>query len=56
MKTAGRIYAALMYLFLYSPLVVMIIYSFNAKRSTSFLSFDYAGEKYSFGHWYREVF
>ncbi|MBP5293330.1 MAG: ABC transporter permease [Clostridia bacterium] len=56
MKTAGRIYAALMYLFLYSPLVVMIIYSFNAKRSTSVLSFDYAGEKYSFGHWYREVF
>ena len=56
MKIAGRIYSALVYFFLYAPLAVMVLYSFNAKRSTSTLSFDYASEKYTFGHWYAEIF
>ena len=56
MKKVGRIYAVLMYIFLYAPLVVMVLYSFNALRSTSTLSFDYASAKYTFGHWYKEVF
>ena len=56
MKTFGKIYAGLMYTLLYAPLVVMVLYSFNALRSTSKLSFDYAGGKYGFGYWYKEIF
>ena len=56
MKTVGKIYAGIMYVLLYAPLIVMVLYSFNALRSTSKLSFDYAGGKYTFGYWYREVF
>ncbi len=56
MKTLGKIYAGIMYALLYAPLVVMVLYSFNALKSTSKLSFDYAGGKYSFGYWYKEVF
>ncbi len=55
MKKLGNIYAGLMYVLLYAPLVVMVLYSFNAKRSTSTLSFDFASGK-PFGYWYREVF
>ncbi|MBQ7152715.1 MAG: ABC transporter permease [Clostridia bacterium] len=56
MKKLGRFYAGLMYLLLYAPILVMVLYSFNAKKSTSTLSFSYGAEKYTFGHWYREVF
>ncbi len=56
MKYLGRVYATLMYLFLYAPLAVMVLYSFNSLRSTAKLSLDYASNKYSFGYWYKEVF
>ena len=56
MKTVGKIYAGVMYALLYAPLFVMVLYSFNALKSTSKLSFDYVDGKYGFGYWYKEVF
>ena len=56
MKTVGKIYSIFIYLCLYAPIVIMVLYSFNAVRSTSALSFDYASSKYEFGHWYAEAF
>ena len=35
MKTFSRIYTALIMVFLYAPIAVMIIFSFNSARSTS---------------------
>lgn len=38
MKIASKIYAALVFAFLYAPIVVMIIFSFNSTSSTSVFS------------------
>lgn len=38
MKIASKIYAALVFIFLYAPIIVMIVFSFNATSSTSVLS------------------
>ena len=38
MKIASKIYTALVFLFLYAPIIVMIIFSFNGSSSTSVLS------------------
>ena len=35
MKTLSRIYTALILVFLYAPLAVMVFFSFNQARSTS---------------------
>ena len=45
----GNVLMGLVYLFLYAPLIVMIVFSFNAGKSTSvFQGFDL--------RWYRELF
>lgn len=49
MRTLGRIFSFLIYLFLYAPLLVMVFFSFNESRSTSVFS------GFSF-KWYRELF
>lgn len=38
MKIASKIYTALVFLFLYAPIIVMIVFSFNGSSSTSVLS------------------
>lgn len=38
MKAASKIYTALVFLFLYAPIIVMIVFSFNGTSSTSVLS------------------
>ena len=38
MKAASKIYTALVLLFLYAPIIVMIVFSFNGTSSTSVLS------------------
>ncbi|MBQ2811757.1 MAG: ABC transporter permease, partial [Clostridia bacterium] len=38
MKTASRIYIALVFLFLYAPIFVLILFSFNSTSSTSVFS------------------
>lgn len=38
MKVASKVYTALVFLFLYAPIIVMIIFSFNGTSSTSVLS------------------
>ncbi len=38
MKTASKIYTGLVFLFLYAPIIVMIIFSFNSSSSTSVLT------------------
>lgn len=49
MKTLSRIYNALIFLFLYSPIVVLIVYSFNDSRSrVKWGSFTL--------DWYRDLF
>ena len=48
MKTASRIYTALIFLLLYAPIAVMILFSFNSGRSTS------AFEGFSL-QWYGEL-
>ena len=35
MKTLSKIYTFLIMLFLYAPILVMIVYSFNSKKSRS---------------------
>lgn len=35
MKVLGKIFAALAFIFLYAPLIVMIVFSFNSTKSTS---------------------
>ena len=49
MKHISRIVSALIYLFLYAPLLVMIVFSFNAGQSTSVL------DGFSL-RWYSELF
>lgn len=49
MKAISRIYTALILVFLYAPIAVMIVFSFNSNRSTSvFGGFSL--------QWYRELF
>ncbi len=48
MKIASRIYTALLYLFLYAPIFVLIFFSFNAGKSTSVF------EGFSL-KWYQEI-
>jgi len=38
MKIASKIYTGLVFLFLYAPIIVMIVFSFNSTSSTSVLS------------------
>lgn len=38
MKAASKVYTALVFLFLYAPIIVMIVFSFNGTSSTSVLS------------------
>lgn len=47
-KTASAVFTALMYIFLYAPLLVMVFFSFNDSRSTSVFS------GFSL-RWYREL-
>ena len=49
MKTASRIYTALILLFLFAPLVIMFVFSFNEAKSLSVMS----GVSLK---WYRELF
>ncbi len=48
MKTASKIYTALLYLFLYAPIFVLIVFSFNSGKSTAVF------EGFSF-KWYAEI-
>lgn len=49
MKTLSRIYTALIFIFLYAPLVIMVLFSFNEANSLStFTGFSLK--------WYRELF
>lgn len=49
MKTLSRIYTALIYIFLYAPLVIMVLFSFNeAKSLSTFTGFSL--------RWYEELF
>lgn len=38
MKALKKIYIALIMLFLYAPMLVMVVFSFNASNSTSVMS------------------
>ena len=38
MKIASKAYAALVFIFLYAPIIVMIVFSFNSSSSTSVFS------------------
>lgn len=49
MKTLSRIYIVLILLFLFAPIIVMMLFSFNSTRSTAVFS------GFSF-KWYRELF
>lgn len=49
MKLLGKIFAALVFLFIYAPLLVMVFFSFNSSRSTSVF------EGFSL-KWYTELF
>ena len=49
MKTASKIYSALVFLFLYAPIIVLILFSFNSSSSTSvFAGFSL--------QWYKSLF
>lgn len=49
MKTASRIYSALVFLFLYAPIIVLVLFSFNSSSSTSvFAGFSL--------QWYKSLF
>ena len=49
MRIASKIYTALIFVFLYAPIAVMILFSFNGSSSTAVL------DGFSF-RWYRELF
>ena len=49
MKTSAKIYTALILLFLFAPIVILLVFSFNASKSLSVMS---GGSLY----WYRELF
>lgn len=55
MKTLGKVYTGLIFVLLYLPILVMIVFSFNATKSTAILSFDYEAGR-PFGYWYSEFF
>lgn len=55
MKTLGKIYTGLIFVLLYLPIFIMVLFSFNATKSTSVLSFDYSGKR-GFGYWYQDFF
>ena len=38
MKTASKIYPALMFLFLFAPIAILIVFSFNDAKSLSVFS------------------
>ena len=49
MKTLGKIFMALVYIFMYAPILIMVFFSFNSGRSTSvFQGFSLK--------WYGEIF
>ena len=49
MKTMAKIYTALVFVFLYAPIAVLVLFSFNATNSTGvFAGFSL--------YWYRELF
>lgn len=54
-KAIKRIYTVLILLALYAPIIVMVVYSFNAEKNVSTMSFAYTSER-PFGYWYAEVF
>lgn len=57
MKKLGRIYTILFFAMLYAPIVMMVVFSFNATKSITVFSVDYAAKgNYGFGYWYREFF
>ena len=49
MKKLGKVFTALVFVFMYAPILVMVFFSFNSSRSTSVF------ERFSF-YWYREMF
>ncbi len=49
MKTASKIFTGLMFLFLFAPIVILLVFSFNEAKSTSVFS------GFSL-RWYRELF
>ncbi len=49
MKALGKVFTALVFVFMYAPLLVMVFFSFNSSRSTSVF------ESFSF-KWYGEMF
>ena len=49
MKTLSRIYTALIIIFMYAPILVLVVFSFNSSNSTSV--FDGFSLK-----WYAELF
>ena len=49
MKTMAKVYTALVFVFLYAPIAVLVLFSFNATNSTGvFAGFSL--------YWYRELF
>ena len=49
MKTSAKIYTALVFLFLFAPIAILLVFSFNGAKSLSVFS------EFSV-HWYRELF
>ena len=49
MKTISRIYTGLILLFLFAPIVILIVFSFNGENSTAVMT------GFSF-RWYKELF
>ena len=49
MKTSSKIFTALILIFLFAPIVILLVFSFNASKSLSVMS---GGSLY----WYRELF
>ncbi len=49
MKPAAKVYTALILIFLFAPIVILLVFSFNASKSLSVMS---GGTLY----WYRELF
>lgn len=54
-KKTGAVYTVIIFILLYLPILIMVLYSFTAGNSTAVFSADYAG-KNPFGYWYREMF
>ena len=49
MKPAAKVYTALIFLFLFAPIAILLVFSFNATKSLSVFS-DFSVK------WYRELF